>query len=85
MKEWDIPIAKIGVIMTDNGSNMLKAFRQSLDFSEGSEDEEEDTTDFESSSRILTARRLTMMSHSSFCQAYKLFCTYNTAYRTEIQ
>ena len=47
LKEWDIPTAKIGVIMTDSGSNMLKAFCQSLDFNEESEDEEEDTTDFQ--------------------------------------
>ena len=47
LKKWDILRAKIGVIMTDSGSNMLKAFRQSLDFSKESEDEEEDESDFE--------------------------------------
>ena len=47
LKEWNIPTAKIGVVMTDSGSNMLKAFRQSLDISEENEDEEEDEIDFE--------------------------------------
>ena len=46
LKEWDIPTAKIGVIMTDSGSNMVKAFRQSLDSMEEGEDEEEDETGF---------------------------------------
>ena len=64
---------KVGVIVTDSGSNMVKAFCQSLDSREESEDEEEDETDFEILSRILTARRLTTISHSSFfCQVYKL-------------
>ena len=47
LKEENIPTAKIGVIMTDSGSNMLKAFRQSLDISGESEDEDEIDFDFE--------------------------------------
>ena len=28
LQEWDIPITKLNIVITDNGSNMLKAFKQ---------------------------------------------------------
>ena len=42
LREWDIPTTKIGIIMTDSGSNMIKAFRQPIDSGEESEDDTED-------------------------------------------
>ena len=35
-------MTKLGVIMTDNGSNMVKPFRHSLDNLEDGEDKEEE-------------------------------------------
>ena len=42
LRERDIPTTKIGIIMTDSGSNMIKAFRQPIDSGEESEDDNED-------------------------------------------
>ena len=28
LREWDIPITKLNIVITDNRSNMLKAFKQ---------------------------------------------------------
>ena len=41
IKEWEIPESKISAIITDNGSNMIKAFRDWLQEIQSDEDEEE--------------------------------------------
>lgn len=43
LKEWDVPITKATAIVTDNASNMLKAFRQH--FQESVEDEGDEEGD----------------------------------------
>ena len=37
--EWEIPLSKVEVVITDNASNMVKAFKRTL---EGTNDEEDD-------------------------------------------
>jgi hypothetical protein len=39
LKEWDIPAGKVGKVLTDNGSNMLKAFKTTI------EDQDEELPD----------------------------------------
>jgi len=40
--EWNIPLAKVFAILTDNGSNMLKAFHSSFVESEDDQDDQDD-------------------------------------------
>ena len=52
LNEWDIPPTKIMVVITDNGSNMVKVFRQTAVASDDREEEnadekEKDTSDKE--------------------------------------
>ena len=45
LQEWDIPIGKISAILTDNGSNMIAAFKEWVHSrGGGSEEEEEDSS-----------------------------------------
>ena len=46
IKEWDIPLTKVNVVITDNGSNMVKAFRQiaCTEEEDSAEEEEIDET-----------------------------------------
>jgi len=39
LAEWNIPLAKVFAILTDNGSNMLKAFHSSFVESEDDQDD----------------------------------------------
>ncbi len=43
LQEWNIPPAKLQAILTDNGSNMVKAFRQHF----MDEDDMDEDTDIE--------------------------------------
>ena len=47
LTEWNIPLTKVFTISTDNGSNMLKAFRTSMIESEkdNSDHQDEDAGD----------------------------------------
>ena len=47
LQEWCIPSNKVGVVITDNGSNMVKAFRQDYCAGEGADADEEDESDIE--------------------------------------
>ena len=48
LMEWDIPLSKVAVVITDNGSNMVKTFKQMVqcageennDETEGEEEEQ---------------------------------------------
>ena len=42
LTEWKIPISKVRAIVTDNGSNMIKAFREQLQDIESEESETDD-------------------------------------------
>ena len=42
--EWNIPLAKVMAVVTDNGSNMVKAFRQMV-ITDDEEEEEEESED----------------------------------------
>ena len=45
LQEWDIPIGKISGILTDNGSNMIAAFKEWMHSRDGgSEEEEQDSS-----------------------------------------
>lgn len=47
LKEWSIPLSQVGAVITDNGSNMVKAFQQQC-FANGEDEEdaeEEDESD----------------------------------------
>ena len=44
-KEWNIPICKISAILTDNASNMLKAFQQELQHTDSEESESEEVVE----------------------------------------
>jgi len=47
LQEWCIPSTKVGVVITDNGSNMVKAFRQDYITAEGDDANEEDESDID--------------------------------------
>ena len=40
LQEWNIPPSKVAAILTDNASNMLKAYQQDTELAEESESEE---------------------------------------------
>ena len=42
LEEWSIPLSKVRVVITDNGSNMVKAFRQHFEEDDKDDDGEED-------------------------------------------
>ena len=42
LEEWSIPLSKVRVVITDNGSNMVKAFRQHFEEDDEDDDGEED-------------------------------------------
>lgn len=43
IKEWEIPENKISAIITDNGSNMIKAFHDWLQEIQNDDEDEEET------------------------------------------
>ena len=47
LQEWCIPSTKVGVVITDTGSDMVKAFRQDYFAGEGDDADEEDESDID--------------------------------------
>ena len=45
LQDWDIPCHQVGKILTDNGSNMLKAFHDTLDYNNSNDDDSLDPAD----------------------------------------
>ena len=42
LEEWGIPLSKIAVVVTDNGSNMVKMFKLTVQSASGADTEESD-------------------------------------------
>ena len=47
LTEWDIPVSKVNVIVTDNGSNMVAAFKKKYTATCTTTNEEDDSEDEE--------------------------------------